>query len=443
MKSKLFILSFVLFASISVANAAIENGKCGENLTWSLNTKDSTLTIEGSGEMYYTNPQPWDQYASYIKYIHIMNGVEAIVQNAFNKFSNLVAVSIPSSVVSVGSRAFQNCSKLSSAKISDGVSSIGSFAFSGCNSLVSIDIPNSVKNFGNYAFQNCSSLELALLPDSTTYIAPYMFSGCSNLTSIVLPDSVGSIGNYAFQGCYKINSIEIPKRVKYIYSKAFYGCSISKVICHSLTPPEGGADCGIIASNSTLYVPAESLETYANSIWWEDFQAIRPIGDLLMVKFVDWDGQKLSFSYVEFGEAAIAPTNPTREGYAFIGWDKDFSNVTEDLVVTAQYEEIIRSIYTIRYNDKDDQTIASEEIEFHLPEAPIISGFTFLYWKAVEGNIAEGITIQAVYEADQPTSTPEVYTNPANSAQKLIRDGNVYILMTNGTKYSIIGNQIK
>ena len=48
----------------------------------------------------------------------------------------------------------------------------------------------------------------------------------------------------------------------------------------------------------------------------------------------------LKTQVVEEGQAATAPTDPTRDGYTFIGWDKDFSAVTTDLTVTAQYEEI-------------------------------------------------------------------------------------------------------
>ena len=37
------------------------------------------------------------------------------------------------------------------------------------------------------------------------------------------------------------------------------------------------------------------------------------------------------------GESAVAPSIPEREGYIFAGWDKDYSNVATDLVVTALY----------------------------------------------------------------------------------------------------------
>ena len=57
------------------------------------------------------------------------------------------------------------------------------------------------------------------------------------------------------------------------------------------------------------------------------------------VRFEDWDGELIEAQSVEHGEAAVAPADPTRDGYTFIGWDTDFSNVTSDLTVTAEYSE--------------------------------------------------------------------------------------------------------
>ena len=58
---------------------------------------------------------------------------------------------------------------------------------------------------------------------------------------------------------------------------------------------------------------------------------------LYTVTFKDWDGTVLKTQTVASGGAASAPNNPTRDGYAFTGWDKDYNHVTSDLVVTAQY----------------------------------------------------------------------------------------------------------
>ncbi|MBQ8292412.1 MAG: metallophosphoesterase [Bacilli bacterium] len=58
------------------------------------------------------------------------------------------------------------------------------------------------------------------------------------------------------------------------------------------------------------------------------------------VTFKDKDGNILKEETVKEGEDATAPTAPSVEGYNFVGWDKEFDDVEEDLVITALYEEI-------------------------------------------------------------------------------------------------------
>ena len=63
------------------------------------------------------------------------------------------------------------------------------------------------------------------------------------------------------------------------------------------------------------------------------------------VNFVDYDGTILDTQIVEYGKEAIAPKNPEREAnekytYEFAGWSVDFSNVTSNLIVKANYKEI-------------------------------------------------------------------------------------------------------
>ena len=102
---------------------------------------------------------------------------------------------------------------------------------------------------------------------------------------------------------------------------------------------------------------------------------------------------------------------------------------------------VVISDHMVYYLDKNNQELSNEVVTLHVPIAPIITGFTFVGWQAT-GMLADGITLQAVYQANIPTSAPAVYTNPANPAQKLIKNGNVYIL-TDDKTYTITGLQVK
>ena len=82
----------------------------------------------------------------------------------------------------------------------------------------------------------------------------------------------------------------------------------------------------------------------------------------VVFKYEDKDGtfHTLTTQQIESGKAAVAPAAPEKDGYRFIGWDKDFSNVTADMEVTAQYSEIGAKIkYQISYQYTDG-TVAAQ-----------------------------------------------------------------------------------
>lgn len=70
-------------------------------------------------------------------------------------FKNVI---LPSTVKSIGTDAFRNCTGLSSISFSD-VETIGQSAFNGCVSLTQLTLPSTVKNIGIWAFQNCEKLK--------------------------------------------------------------------------------------------------------------------------------------------------------------------------------------------------------------------------------------------------------------------------------------------
>ena len=167
--------------------------------------------------------------------------ITSIGDRAFQYCTSLTSITIPERVTSIGTWAFLGCSSLTSITIPEGVTSIGDAVFSGCSNLTSITIPKGVTRIGNSAFRDCTSLTSITIPEGVTSIGSSAFSSCSNLTSITIPEGVTSIGSSAFSDCTSLTSITIPEGVTSI--DAFYNCtSLTEItLPNSLTSIGGSA----------------------------------------------------------------------------------------------------------------------------------------------------------------------------------------------------------
>ena len=167
------------------------------------------------------------QNCSRLTSIKIPDSVTSIGYGAFYSCSSLTGIEIPSGVTSIGDCAFQYCSSLTSIEIPSGVTSIGDYAFQYCSSLTSVNIPDGVTSIGSYAFDGCRKLTSIEIPDSVTSIGSYAFQNCSSLTSVTFGENsqLASIGSYAFQNCSSLTSITIPDSVTSIRSRAIQSCT--------------------------------------------------------------------------------------------------------------------------------------------------------------------------------------------------------------------------
>ncbi len=236
----------------------------------SIEIPDSVTSIGAEafeGTAYYNDDNNWTDDVLYIgnhlieaKYTSesysIRGGTKTIADEAFQGCWDLISVTIPNSVTSIGRIAFYECIYLTSVTIGSGVTWIGDVAFVACNELAEINVDEnnqtyhaqgnclietksktlivgcktskipddgSVTSIGYGAF-SCHSVTSITIPDSVTEIGDRAFECCDELTSVTIGNGVTSIGASAFDQCYDLTSVTIPDSVTSIGFKAFCSC---------------------------------------------------------------------------------------------------------------------------------------------------------------------------------------------------------------------------
>ena len=192
--------------------------------------------------------------------------VTSIGDRAFESCTSLTSVTVPYTVTQIGDRAFSGCSKLTNITIPASVTSIGASAFSYCRKLTSIAIPNSVTYIGGGAFYYCEGLTTVIIPNSVTTLGASAFSNCSNLAIVTLGNSVIAIEGHTFYECRNLTSIAIPNSVTTIGERAFYNCNnlTSLTLGTSITNIGNAAFAGCNSLNA-IYI--SDLAAWCNIIY--------------------------------------------------------------------------------------------------------------------------------------------------------------------------------
>ena len=122
---------------------------------------------------------------------------------------------------------------------------------------------------------------------------------------------------------------------------------------------------------------------------------------------------------VEYGAAATAPAAPEHEGYTFIGWDpEDFTNITADLTVTATYAINKYTVTFVDGLTEEVITTVEVEhgAAATAPAAPEHEGYTFIGWNPEDfSEVTENMTVTAMYE--EIPYTPVAPTIAAKGAE--------------------------
>ncbi len=110
------------------------------------------------------------------------------------------------------------------------------------------------------------------------------------------------------------------------------------------------------------------------------YRAIYKVNPYFITYIVD--GEEYAKEGYVYGEEINSKVNPEKEGYRFLGWDKELPATmpAEDLVLTAQWEI---AQYTLTFK-ADDTVLKEEKLSFGAtitaPEAPVKEGYTFTGW---------------------------------------------------------------
>ena len=265
-------ISFLLLALICAMSLMAVNVKI-DGLYYSLGSTTAQLISDQSSDKSTYKPYTTVTVPASVYYDNYTYPVTSIGTSAFEGCTNLQSVTLPSSITVIYTDAFYGCTKLGDVNLPEGLTTIYLRAFYNCN-LDTIIIPSTVTSIGNKAFQSNPIKSVTWLPancsigtdDSAPFystnskitsftfgnqvqtIPAYLCKNMSLLDTIVLPPSVSSLGQYAFmyctslksinlpvtqktlpisflEGCTSLESIELPATLTTISQDAFYGCS--------------------------------------------------------------------------------------------------------------------------------------------------------------------------------------------------------------------------
>ena len=370
----------------------------------------------------------------------------------FSGCSSLASISIPASLTIIGNETFNGCTNLETVTVYASSCTLGNDAFLNCGKLTNIyvysDLVDTYKgaaNWSNYASKikaipnqsgNCgttnheSEVTWELAFTSTTGILTISGTGAmkdygapddqpwkdyrSSITSVVIEDGVTSIGDYAFEGCNNANltSVTIPASVTSIGGSAFSSCSSLS----SVTIPVASLTYyGVSAFDDTaaglkIYVPGSALSTYKAATNWSAYK-----DNFVGAYFLTYDlaggtlpAGKSNPAFYTGEDNNFLLNNPTKDGYAFVGWNYDYtegnntSNHTEVFVeVVPTWKQDLSFTATWVAEDATHKDLAKCRIEVENPLYIGTGNYVGYYYENGNGiKVYDGETLLTCYHYD-------------------------------------------
>ena len=221
--------------------------------------------------------------------------ITSIGYGAFDS-SGLVSLTIPSSVIEMGSYVFADCLKL--VKVDMYIQTVPSGTFSSCRSLAYVELGNNVKTIKSSAFYACSSLTNIELPKSLTTIEKDAFY-YSGICDILIPENVTIIGANVFGCCNSLSCIQVSEKNTVYHSRG--NCLISTQTKKIISTCKNS----VIPKDDSV----EKIGAGAFNVWSQRISLIMPKNIIVIEAFVQFGGnlEKIYYegSSVEWGNIQI------------------------------------------------------------------------------------------------------------------------------------------
>ena len=275
---------------------AVEEGSCGENITWTVDYgtgSNGVLTLTGSGRMedYYDDlpNAPW--YTSTSIY-----GIKTII--------------IDNRITYIGNGAFYDIEYAQGTlNLPDKLEGIGKYAFMGCEWYEpELTFPETLKTIGDSAFVYFASGNMPDKPSLT----------------LTFPESVTSVGANAFQTyCAGVERVYVKNPAMVMGENCLGNSKAMKIY-------------GAAGSTAEAYAADHELEFFE----WDGTNTH------YTVTYDSNGGNAIASQQIQIGDKATEPTAPVRKGYYFEGWflgeeKYDFREaVHKDITLTARWAEV-------------------------------------------------------------------------------------------------------
>lgn len=177
----------------------------------------------------------------------------AFYPNSEDDNADIVSITVPEGITSIGYGAFAFQTALKNISIPDSATTIAEDAFGECRSLVYNEYDNGLYlgNNGNpyhafitvkdntlpqcainaqtkvispKAFEKSCVTEL-IIPEGVVSLSTYALAYCKTIKNITLPDTLKNIGRYAFRNCPSLYSAVIPGGITAIEEPLFADCT--------------------------------------------------------------------------------------------------------------------------------------------------------------------------------------------------------------------------